>query len=158
MSVVLKGDRVRIHYTTHSGDDCVLETSALRDPLEFIAGGTDVIAGLSAAVIGMRTGEKKRIRVPPEQAFGFRDPRWQQTSPRLGVPDRVTAGDQLTGHLHGRHFPVWVRGFREDEVTMDANHPLAGETLVINLELVGIGTDAVELAHSPQERTLEKTL
>lgn len=157
MTGVIRGDLVRIHYTTHSGDECVLETSALRDPLEFVAGGADVINGLSTAVIGMKAGEKKRIRVPPEQAFGFRDPRWQQVAPRLGIPDRVSTGDQIEGRLGSHHFPVWIRGFQDDEVALDANHPLAGETLVIDLELVGIGRNADVVVRDPLDRTREKT-
>jgi len=74
----------------------VLETSALREPIEFVAGGDDVIAGLSTAVIGMSAGEKKRIHVAPEQAFGYRDQRLQQTVPRIAVPERLSDGDQLT--------------------------------------------------------------
>ena len=141
MTKAVRGDLVRIHYTTRSGDDCVLETSAMREPLEFVAGGNDVIAGISSAVIGMEAGEKKRIRVPPEQAFGFRDPRLQQTSPRLAIPDRLSDGDQVTAAISGQPLHVWIRGFHDDEVQLDANHPLAGETLVIDLELTGIGRE-----------------
>lgn len=135
----VRGDVVRVHYTTLSGDDCVLETSALREPIEFIAGGNDVIAGLSSAVIGMSLGEKKRIHVASEQAFGNRDHRLQQTAPRIAAPERMSDGDQLTVTVAGRPLAVWIRGFQDDEVLLDANHPLAGESLVIDLELVGIG-------------------
>lgn len=155
MTAAVRGDLVRIHYTTRSGDDCVMETSALRDPLEFIAGGNDVIAGISSAVIGMRAGEKKRIRVPPEQAFGFRDPRWQLSAPRFAIPDRLSDGDQVQATISGQPLHVWIRGFRDDEVTLDANHPLAGETLVIELELMGIGRDEVQ--RGPSDRTRELT-
>lgn len=153
MTTVIRGDWVRVHYTTRSGDDCVLETSALRDPLEFIAGGNEVIAGLSAAVVGMQPGDKKRIRVPPEQAFGFRDARLQQTAPRQGIFERLAEGDQVTATVVGQPLNVWVRGFNHDEVSLDANHPLSGETLVIDLELVGIGPNG--RGHGPVNRTLE---
>lgn len=152
MTGAVRGDLVRIHYTTRSGDDGVMETSALRDPLEFIAGGNDVIAGISSAVIGMLPGDKKRIRVPPEQAFGFRDARLQQLGPRLAIPERMSEGDQLTTTISGLPLNVWIRGFHDDEVSLDANHPLAGETLVIDLELVGIGREG-----GPADRTLETT-
>ncbi len=142
MTGVTKGDLVRVHYTTHSGDECVLETSALREPLEFHAGDSTVIAGLSSAVIGMQVGEKKRIRVPPEQAFGYRDLRWQQTAPRTAIPDRLADGDQLAATVYGDSVPVWIRGLQLDQVTLDANHPLAGETLIIDVELAAIARAA----------------
>lgn len=157
MNEVSRGDLVRVHYTTLSGDDCVLETSVQRDPLEFIAGEANVIAGLSTAVIGMRRGDKKRIRIPPEQGFGFRDPRWQQTAPKLGLPDRMASGDQVTCHWTGALFPVWIRGINGDEVTLDANHPLAGETLVIDLELIGIGSTTDEQDRNSSVLTMETT-
>lgn len=144
MNGVVRGDLVRVHYTTRSGDDGVMETSEMRDPLEFIAGENEVIAGISSAVIGMRPGDKKRIRVPPEQAFGSRDARLQQLAPRSAVPDRMGEGDQLTATIAGQPLNVWIRGFHDDEVSLDANHPLAGETLVIDLELVGIGRSQIE--------------
>jgi FKBP-type peptidyl-prolyl cis-trans isomerase 2 len=146
MTAVVRGDLVRVHYTTWSADDCVMETSAMRDPLEFIAGGNEVIAGISSAVIGMKPGEKKRIRVPPEQGFGERDPRLQQLVPRLAIPDRMSEGDQLTATISGQPLHVWIRAFHEDEVSLDANHPLAGETLAIDLELVGIGKNDAQAA------------
>ena len=139
MTTVVRGDLVRIHYVTRSGDDCVLETSSLRDPLEFVAGGQDVIAGISSAVIGMQPGEQKTIRVPPEQAFGFRDARLTQTAPRAAVPERIAVDDQVTTTINGQPLPVWIRSVQTDEVSLDINHPLAGETLVIDVKLVGIG-------------------
>src|SRR5262249_53946651 len=110
MTGAVRGDLVGIHYTTRAGGDCVMETAAMRDPLEFIAGGNDVIAGISSAVIGMLPGDKKRIRVPPEQAFGFRDARLQQLGPRLAIPERMSEGDQLTATISGQVLNVWIRG------------------------------------------------
>lgn len=138
-TTVQPGDRIRVHYATYSRDHTVIETSHQREPVEFIAGGDEVIEGLSRAVIGMRLGERKRIPVMPEHGFGLRDPRWQQTTPRIGIPERTGDGDQLTATLLGQELDVWIRTPQADEVTLDANHPLAGETLVYELEIVRIG-------------------
>ncbi len=139
INVVKPGDSVRVHYTTFSQDQCMIETSQNREPMTFIAGAGEVVDGVDRAVIGMRLGELKRIPVMPEQAFGYRDSRWQQTAPKGGLPDRVGEGDQLLATIGEHAIHVWIRSFQNDEVTLDANHPLAGETLVYELKIVGIG-------------------
>jgi len=144
--VVLAGDRVQIHYTTYSHDQSVIETSKDRDPLEFVAGAGQVVEGLDRAVVGMKVGERKRLPVMPEQAFGQRVSRWQQTVPRCSLPERVAEGDQFAATLSGRKFDVWLRSLNDNEAVLDANHPLAGETLVYEFEIVDIAD-----AHGPSD-------
>lgn len=141
INVVKPGDRVRVHYTTYSPDQCVIETSQNREPMSFIAGSGEVVEGVDRAVIGMKLGEQKKVPVMPEHAFGYRDARWQQTAPRNGLPDRVVEGDQIAATIDDETLYVWIRTCQNenDEVTLDANHPLAGETLVYELKVVGIG-------------------
>lgn len=138
MTLVNYGDTVQLHYTSYAEDGCVIETSGQREPLEFVAGGPEVIAGVSRAVVGMHVGERRRIAVPPEQAFGYRDPKLQQLAPRLGLLERIDEGDQLTAMVGGSELDVWVRTATEDEVSLDMNHPLAGESLVLEIEVVGL--------------------
>lgn len=140
MLTVGQGDQVRIHYATRSMHGNVIETSEHREPFEFTVGGSEVIEGLSQAVVGMRIGEKKRVTVSPDQAFGFRDSKLQQHVPRMGLPDRAEEGDQLTVHCAGRDLDIWIRSVLEDEAVLDANHPLAGESLILDLELIGVGS------------------
>lgn len=139
INVVKPGDRVRVHYTTFSHDQNVIETSQNREPMTFIAGAGEVVDGVDRAVIGMKLGEQKRVPVMPEHAFGYRDARWQQIAPRSGLPDRVGEGDQVAATVGDQTIHVWLRAMQQDEVTLDANHPLAGETLVYELKVVGIG-------------------
>lgn len=141
INVVKPGDRVRVHYTTYSHDQCLIETSQHREPMTFVAGSGQVVDGVDRAVIGMKLGESKRVPVMPEQAFGYRDARWQQTAPRLGMPDRVGEGDQILANVGGESLHVWIRSFQDDDVMLDANHPLAGETLLYELKVVGIGQE-----------------
>lgn len=141
-NVVKPGDLVYVHYSTLSQDQCVIESSENRDPLMFIAGAGAVVDGVDRAVLGMRVGESKRVPVMPEHGFGQRDPRWVQSAPRWGLPDRITDGDQLEAVLQGESLDVWIRGLQSDSVTLDANHPLAGETLVYDLRIVSVGPPA----------------
>jgi peptidylprolyl isomerase len=140
MLKVSQGDKVRIHYSTRSMHGNVIETSEHREPFEFSVGGTEVIEGLSLAVAGMQIGEKKRVTVSADQAFGFRDAKLQQHVPRIGFPDRAEEGDQLTVRSAGRDLDVWIRSVLDDEMVLDANHPLAGESLILDIELVGVGS------------------
>jgi FKBP-type peptidyl-prolyl cis-trans isomerase 2 len=138
MTVVRYGDSVQLHYTTYAADGCVIETSVQRDPLEFTVGSPEIIAGINRAVVGMRHGERRRIAVSPEHAFGFRDSRLQQVTPRLGFLERADDGDQLAACLEGIELDLWVRAITESEITLDANHPLAGESLVYEIEVVAV--------------------
>ncbi len=138
MNVVRHGDTVQLHYTTYAADGCVIETSGQRDPLEFSVGSPQIILGVNRAVVGMRQGERRRIAVSPEHAFGFRDPRLQQVTPRLGFLEKVDDGDQLTADVQGTELDIWVRTISPDEISLDANHPLAGESLVYEIEVVGV--------------------
>ena len=138
MTIVSCGDTVQLHYTSYAADGCVIETSGQREPFEFVAGGPGVIVGVSRVVIGMRVGERRRIAVSPEQAFGYRDSKLQQQAPRIGLLEKVDEGDQLTATVSGRELDVWVRTTTVDEITLDSNHPLAGESLVFEIEVVGL--------------------
>lgn len=140
MLTVAPGQDVQIHYSTRSMHGNVIETSEHREPFAFIVGSTSVIEGLSQAVVGMRIGEKRRVTLSPDQAFGFRDPKLQQHAPRIGLPDRIEEGDQLTVNCAGRDLDIWIRSVKDDEVVLDANHPLSGESLIIDIELIGIGS------------------
>lgn len=138
MTVVRYGDRIQLHYTTYAADGCVIETSGRRDPLEFTVGNPEIIAGITRAVVGMRQGERRRIAVAPEQAFGFREGRLQVTAPRLGLLEKVDEGDQLAVQVQNTELDLWIRTMTEDEVVLDANHPLAGESLVYEIEVVTV--------------------
>lgn len=142
MTLVHYGDTVQLHYTTFAADGCVIETSGHRDPLEFCVGSPDIIAGINRAVVGMHLGERRRIAVSPEHAFGFREPRLLQVTPRAGLLEKADEGDQLTAHIHGTELDIWVRNVSEDGITLDANHPLAGESLVYEIEIVKVAPAA----------------
>jgi len=138
MSIVQRGNHVLIRYTTFAADGGVIETSGERYPLRFIAGSSDVIPGVSRAVIGMSVGEKRRIAVAPEQAFGQRDARLQQSVSKAGIFDKVDEGDQLTATVNGIPLDIWVKSISDREILLDGNHPLAGESLVYEIEVVEV--------------------
>ncbi len=139
MSQVNQGDVVRVHYTGRLEDGTEFDNSRNRDPLEFVAGAGTVIQGVSQGVIGMSEGESKTVTVPPEEAYGERNPALEQEVARTDLPESVHEGAQLRAVQGDREIPVWVRKLDDDSAVIDANHPLAGKTLVFDLELVEVG-------------------
>ncbi len=141
MASVVAGDMVTISYRGTLDDGSVFDESTPDEPLRFVAGGEEVIEGLTNAVIGMAVGEKKRIVIEPDQAYGDYDDELEQTVERSELPEDAEVGDQLTATSvedDDEEFPVWVVELNETEAVLDANHPLAGETLIFEIELLGI--------------------
>lgn len=138
MAAIQTGDQVRIHYQTRSKQGNLIESSEHDAPFEFTVGTADVITGLNHAVLGLQLGERKHVILSPDLAFGNRDPRLQLATPRLAGLEHAEEGDQFAVTCAGRKLDVWVRGVHDEEVILDANHPLTGEPLVLDLEVVGI--------------------
>lgn len=138
MSTVNQGDVVQVHYTGRLENGTVFDSSREREPLEFVAGGGGVIEGVSQAVLGMSEGESKTVTVPADQAYGARNESLKQTVSRNQLPEGVNEGDQLRAVQGEQEIPVWVRKLDNDSAIIDANHPLAGQTLTFDLELVSI--------------------
>ncbi len=141
MSEAKSGDTVRIHYTGTLNDGSVFDSSQGRDPLEFTVGTGQVIPGFETAVTGMSVGEQKTVTIPADEAYGQPDPRAVQAVPRDNIPDDIPleVGLQLQAQgPGGQPLIVTVKDVTETEVTLDANHRLAGEDLTFNLELVDI--------------------
>ena len=141
MSRVSDGDTVKVHYTGKFDDGTVFDTSRNGDPLEFTLGANEVISGFEAAVVGMEAGETKTVTVPPEQAYGPHDDELVLVVERSTLPDDLDAevGDQLEmQHPDGGPISLTVADISESTVTLDMNHPLAGEQLTFDLELVEV--------------------
>ncbi|MFD1194547.1 peptidylprolyl isomerase [Seohaeicola saemankumensis] len=141
MTQVKPGDTVRIHYTGTLSDGSTFDSSEGRDPLEFVVGSGQIIPGLDTALSGMSIGDKKVVEVPADEAYGQPDPNARQAVPRAEIPDHIPLdlGTQLQVQTpQGQAMPVTVVEVTETEVTLDANHPLAGRDLTFAIELVAI--------------------
>ncbi len=141
MTAIKQGDTVRIHYTGTLLDGKVFDSSEGRDPLEFAVGSGQIIPGLDAALPGMEIGEKKRVEIDCVDAYGPINPGMRQQIPREGIPDDIPLepGTQLQMQTpDGQALPVTVVEVDEATVTLDANHPLAGQDLVFEIEIVSI--------------------
>lgn len=141
MSEAKAGDTVRIHYTGTLSDGSTFDSSEGRDPLEFTLGSGQVIPGFDDAVEGMEVGQEQTVEIPCDQAYGKADPGRQQPFPRDKFPDEIEleVGTrlQLSGP-EGQPINVTIAEVGEEQVILDANHPLAGEDLTFRIELVEI--------------------
>jgi len=139
MSQIKAGDTVHVHYEGRFENGEVFDSSSDRGPMVFDAGGDNLIPGFSNAVIGMAVGEKKTVTLPPEQAYGPRDPEQVQTVERAAIPEDAQVGDQLQAEAGDQTFNVMVTAIEGETVTLDANHFMAGKTLVFDIEVLAIG-------------------
>ena len=141
MTQAKTGDTVRIHYTGTLTDGSTFDSSDGRDPLEFVVGSGQIIPGLDTAIPGMSVGDKKTVEVAADDAYGQANPAAMQAVPRSEIPAEIPLeiGTQLQVQTPtGQVMPVTVVAVSETEVTLDANHPLAGKDLTFAIELIAI--------------------
>lgn len=141
MQKVKSGDKVKVHYHGRLEDGTTFDSSAGREPLEFEVGSGLVIKGFDDGVMGMGVGEKRTINIPVDEAYGPKDPERMVEFPKANFPPdmkpEVGMRLNMTGG-HGEVIPVVIAEVGEDTVLLDANHPLAGEPLIFDIELVEI--------------------
>ena len=141
MGQVKEGDVVRVHYTGTLTNGEQFDSSVGKDPLEFTVGAGQMIKGFDAAMPGMAVGEKKTINIAPEDAYGVKNEEAIIEFPKEHVPAymKLEPGMQLTlSDQAGNPVPVVVMAVKDDVIILDANHFLAGEALVFDIELVEI--------------------
>ncbi len=138
MRTASAGDLVRAHVVARLADGSVWMDSRQAQPLDFKAGGDDVIPGVSHAVVGMTQGEIKLLALAPEDAYGSRDEDLVARLPREHLGLEVAVGDTLQAQRDGAEMTVWVKEVSSGEVVLDGNHPLAGCSLLVEIELVGV--------------------
>ncbi len=141
MTQARQGDTVKVHYTGKLADGSTFDSSAETEPLKFTLGTGQVIPGFEGAVVGMKPGDTKTTTIPAGDAYGPYDDdmlleveRTQfpaEMDPQLGQQFQVRNSDGAT-------ISVIVAGVEAESVTLDANHPLAGQDLTFEIRLVEI--------------------
>lgn len=142
MSEAKAGDTVKIHYTGKLDDGTEFDSSSGREPLAFEVGSGQVIPGFDKAVEGMTVGDSKSIRIEADEAYGQRHEQLIQEVPRTALPDEIepSVGMALQGRSpDGQVQQFVVTDVSTESVTLDGNHPLAGQALSFDIELVAIG-------------------
>ena len=141
MKKAREGDTVLVHIAGSLDDGTQFATSGGEVPMELTIGEGMRISALQQSTLGMAVGEKKTVRLEPEQAFGEKNPGLIWQIPRSTIPDNIdlTIGTQLqVRSKEGNPLQVTVTDIYDQQVTVDANPPLAGQALTFDIELVGI--------------------
>ncbi|HRO43311.1 MAG TPA: peptidylprolyl isomerase [Flavipsychrobacter sp.] len=141
MQQVKNGDVVRVHYHGKLTDGSTFDSSEGHEPLEFTVGSGQVIKGFDDAMVNMQPGEKKTVNIPVEEAYGERNDDMLIEYARTEFPSDMTPEIGMELHLSdntGNVFPVVIVEMNDETVTLDANHPLAGQELTFDIELVTI--------------------
>ncbi len=141
MSQAEKGNKVKVHYTGTLTDETIFDSSRQREPIEFEVGAGQMIAGFDAAVEGMKVGDSKKVNIPATEAYGpkseeaiikvAKDQLPKEMNPEIGMQLEATGED-------GRTQVLVVAEVMENEVMLDANHPLAGKDLTFDIEMMEI--------------------
>ena len=136
------GDIVAVEYVGTLDNGGVFDSSESQGgPLEFKVGGGQVLQGFEDAVLGMGVGEKKTIRLEPSQGYGEYSKNLVETIPRSSIPNNERLKDDtmlLVSLPDGSKMPATITAITEETVTLDMNHPLAGEVLHFEIKVVGI--------------------
>ena len=137
---IAKDKVVAIDYTLKDEEGSVLDTSEGKEPLSYMHGNGNIIPGLEQALEGKDEGEEVNVRVPPEEAYGERRDDLTQVVPRnlfQGV-DELQVGMQFQAQAEGGEQIVTIAAIDGDDVTVDANHPMAGVPLNFEVKVVEV--------------------
>lgn len=135
------GDTVSVHYKGKLSNGEVFDQSNENEPIEFKIGDGKLIQGFEQAIVGMQAGETKTEEIPYEGAYGAKRDDLVLELDKSKIPEHLDpkVGDQLEiKQEEGNNIPVTVKEITEEGITIDANHPLAGQDLIFELELVEI--------------------
>ena len=137
------GDTVRVHYTGRLDDGRVFASSKAHEPLELTVGKGTLIPSVEETLTRMQTGEERTVTIPPERAYGPYQPELVLAVDRAEFPEDIEpeVGQELQVRQGGAVLVMRVAGVSDEEVTIDANHPLAGQNLTFDLELVEIRSE-----------------
>jgi FKBP-type peptidyl-prolyl cis-trans isomerase SlyD len=154
---VAKDRIVSIDYTLTGSEGNVLDSSQGREPLEYLHGASNIIPGLESALEGRSSGDQLNVSVPPEQGYGLHDPGLVQMVKRKAFQgaNTIEPGMQFQGNTPQGPRIITVTDVKGDDITIDANHPLAGQTLNFDVKVVNVRHATPEElshghAHAPQ--------
>lgn len=141
MAQVKNGDKVKIHYTGRLTDGTIFDSSAGHEPLEFTVGAAQVIVGFEEAVTGMEIAEKKNVTIGVDKAYGQRNEEMVIKIPRDQVPHDINpeVGQKLEmDSPEGQTMIVRIIEVTDEQISLDANPPLAGQDLEFDIELIAV--------------------
>ncbi|TQD40252.1 FKBP-type peptidyl-prolyl cis-trans isomerase [Haloflavibacter putidus] len=141
MSQVKKDDTVKVHYTGKLTNGQVFDSSLEREPIEFTVGGGQIIPGLENGLIDMKVNEKKTIEIPQAEAYGDVKDELFMEVPKSQLPQEIepeVGMGLVSKNPDGSERQLRVAEVKDESILVDANHPLAGQDLVFDVEVMEI--------------------
>ena len=137
---IKNGDVVRVHYTGTFTDGEIFDSSRDREPLDFVMGEESLISGFEAALLGHEKGDRFTVTIPADDAYGEHLDELIMEVPRSEVPADITpeVGMMLQIATDEGDMEVEIVDIEDDRLILDANHPLAGEDLVFDIEVIDV--------------------
>jgi FKBP-type peptidyl-prolyl cis-trans isomerase SlyD len=137
---IADGTQVSLEYTLTLEDKSVIESNVGREPMTYRQGAHEIVPGLEKGLVGLTKGEKKRVVVKPSEGYGEIDPKAVQEVKKSMIPEQARkVGAQLEAKSPDGQsmFPI-VTAVKDETVTVDFNHPLAGKTLIFDVKVLEI--------------------
>ena len=147
MSQIERNSTVTLYYRLGLTDDSVLEDNFDDEPMTVELGCGEMAEGLELALIGLREGEEQTIDIGPDLAFGYVDETLFRSIPRIDFDPELELEPGLIIEFateDGETLPGTILGFDDEEVRVDLNHPLAGQTVRYSVRIVDVDNDPVE--------------
>ena len=141
MATIKEGDTIKVHYTGTIADGTVFDSSKEREPLEFTIGAGKLIPGFEKAVVGMAVGDTSKVTIPSDEAYGEKREDMVIDVDKGQIPPDIKpeVGQQLqVQQKDGGAIPVVITEITDETVQLDANHPLAGQDLTFEIEVVEV--------------------
>lgn len=141
MSQVKENDTVKVHYTGKLGNGEVFDSSVDREPMEFQVGKGQLIPGFEKGIVDMKVNEKKTIVIPSEEAYGAPREELVQEVPNDRLPPEIKpeVGMGLVSTTpEGQEIQLVVKEVKDEAIVVDGNHPLAGQELTFDVEVIEI--------------------
>jgi len=150
---VSAGEEISIEYTLKLEDKTTVDSNVGGEPLKFIQGEHQIIPGLETALEGLKVGDKKTVKVKPQDGYGEIDPKAVQEVEKSRIPpEALVIGTPLEGtDPSGRPIHARVQEIKEKTVILDLNHPLAGKTLLFDVKILGIQPQTKSGSHEPSK-------
>jgi peptidylprolyl isomerase len=147
LETVENGKYVTVEYTGKLGNGDVFDSSEGRQPLEVHMGAGEMIKGFESQLLGMAVNDKKVFTISPEDAYGQKNPSLTQSVPRAEVPPQMEVQVGMVIGLmtqQGERIPARITELTDENIILDLNHPLAGESLTFEIEVVGISDEPTQ--------------
>ena len=143
--MIKKNDVVSLSYSLKNSDGIELDKAGAEEPMNYLHGAGNIVPGLEEAIESLKVGDKKDVMVLPEKGYGDFDPKLLLKVARSNFPKDmdIKPGMQFSSEMGGKDNVFTVEGVDGGQVNVNGNHPLAGQTLHFNIEIMGI-RDATE--------------